>query len=254
MKFTYPVRQRLLLAVYARFIFRKAFFLVPWVLLVSSPWVSAQDVGASSSFSDRTQQMDKAQSSLAPAMSTVALTTSMEVLNNSAKLGNGDRVSFRIVEERRVPIGLVVTDSGEMEVPLIGRVIAKGKTCKQLAYELKPMLEKEYFYKATVIIGVDSISARSRGRVYITGQVRTQGALELFPEETLTVSKAVLRAGGLADFANRRKVKLVRKKADGLTETWLVDLAEILDRGHLEKDPALEPGDLINVPERLINF
>jgi polysaccharide biosynthesis/export protein len=247
-------RQQLSPAFQFRTLVRKGLFLALWGSICSSPSMSAQDIGASSSFSDRVQPLDKTQSSLAPAMSTVALTTSMEVLNNSAKLGNGDRVSFRIVEERRVPIGLVVTDSGEMEVPLIGRVMAKGKTCKQLAYELKPMLEKEYFYKATVIIGVDSISVRSRGKVYITGQVRAQGALELFPDETLTVSKAVLKAGGLADFANKKKVKLVRKKADGQVETWLVDLAEILDRGHLEKDPVLEPGDLINVPERLINF
>jgi protein involved in polysaccharide export with SLBB domain len=176
----------------------------------------------------------------------------MEVLNDSVKLGIGDRVSLRIVEERRVPISLVVTDSGEMEVPLIGRVMAKGKTCKQLAYELKPVLEKEYFYKATVIIGVDNISVRSRGRVYITGQVRNEGGLEIPPDEPLTVSKAVLRIGGLGDFANRRKVKLVRKKADGTSEIRIIDLYEILDKGRLEKDVVLEPGDLISVPERLL--
>jgi protein involved in polysaccharide export with SLBB domain len=190
--------------------------------------------------------------SIAPALSTVALTTSMEVLNDSVKLGIGDRVSLRIVEERRVPISLLVTDSGEMEVPLIGRVVAKGKTCKQLAYELKPILEKEYFYKATVIIGVDNISVRSRGRVYFTGQVRNEGSLELPPDEPLTVSKAILRIGGLNDFANRRKVKLVRKKADGNSETRIIDLNEILNKGRLERDVVLEPGDLINVPERLL--
>ena len=190
----------------------------------------------------------------ASSFSTVALTTSMEVLNDSVKLGIGDRVSFRVVEERRDPIGLIVTDSGEMEVPLIGRVVAANKTCKQLAREIKPLLEKEYFYKATVIVGLDSISTKSRGKIYLTGQVRTQGALELLPDEVLTVSKAILRAGGTADFANKRKVKLVRKKAGDQTETTLVDLADILDKGHLEKDPVLEPGDLIVVPERLINF
>src|SRR4051794_31448912 len=82
--------------------------------------------------------------------STVALTTSMEVLNDTTKLGPGDRVSFRIIEDRHAPINLAVTDSGEMEVPLIGRVKAVDKTCKQLAYEIKPLLEKEYFVKATV--------------------------------------------------------------------------------------------------------
>lgn len=223
------------------------------LVLLSLPAAGpSQDTfGFSSAFPSRAPSSEPATST---ALSTVALTTSMEVLNDSVKLGIGDRVSLRIVEERRVPISLFVTDSGEMEVPLIGRVVAKGKTCKQLAYELKPILEKEYFYKATVIIGVDSISTRSRGKVYITGQVRNQGGLELPADESLTVSQAVLRVGGLADFANRRKVKLVRKKPDGTSETRLIDLAEILDKGRLDKDVVLEPGDLINVPERLINF
>lgn len=186
--------------------------------------------------------------------STVAYTTSMTVLNDTARLGPGDRISFRVVEEKRDPIGLIVTDSGEMEVPLIGRVAAANKTCKQLAYEIKPILEKEYFYQATVIIGLDMISTKSRGKVYLTGQVRAQGALELMPDEAMTVSKAILRAGGLADFADKRKVKLVRRKADGGSETTLVDLDLILKKGQLDKDPVVQPGDLIVVSERLINF
>lgn len=221
--------------------------------------------------------------------STVAFTTSMEVLNDTVKLGAGDRVSFRILEDRHEPITLVVTDSGEMEVPLIGRVTALDKTCKQLAYEIKPLFEKEYFVKATVIIGLDLVGTKSRGKVYLTGQVRAPGALELMPGDPMTVSQAILRANGLADFADKRKVRLVRKK-DGTpvataevlkgtqpkkpgffkrvgnvfskekeapsdsTETYIVDLVDILEKGHLERDPVLKVGDLIFVPERLINF
>jgi polysaccharide export outer membrane protein len=187
---------------------------------------------------------------------TVALTSSMDVLNDRTKLGSGDRISFRIVEERRDPILLTVSDSGEMEVPLIGRIIAAGKTCKQLAFELKPLLERDYFHQATVIVGLETFSNRSRGKVYLMGQVRTQGAMDLPADETLTVSKAILRAGGLSDFANRRKVKLVRKKGPELkqTETTIVDLVDVLDKGRVGKDPALEPDDLIIVPEKLINF
>jgi protein involved in polysaccharide export with SLBB domain len=190
----------------------------------------------------------------ASAASTVALTNTMDVLNDKTKLGNGDRLSYRVVEERKEPIPLFVTDSGEIEVPYIGRVSVAGKTCKQAALAIKPLLEKEYFYKATVIIGLDTLSTRSRGKVYLMGQVKTQGSMDLPADETLTVSKVILRAGGLADFANRRKVKLVRKKGPGETETFIVDLVEILDKGHIEKDRAIEPDDLIIVPERLINF
>jgi protein involved in polysaccharide export with SLBB domain len=221
--------------------------------------------------------------------STVAFTTSMEVLNDTVKLGAGDRVSFRVIEDRHEPITLVVTDSGEMEVPLVGRVKALDKTCKQLAYEIKPLFEKEYFVKATVIVGLDLVGTKSRGKVYLTGQVRAPGVLELMPGEPVTVSQAILRAQGLADFANKREVRLIRKK-EGIpaqkvgweklpprkkpgifekvgdifrkkkpdpndsTETIIVDLVDILEKGHLERDPVLKVGDLIVVPERLINF
>jgi len=178
----------------------------------------------------------------------------MEVLDDSRKLNIGDRLSYRVVEERKAPITLVVADSGELEVPLIGRVSASGKTCRRLAQDIKVPLEKEYFYKATVILGLDFASVRTKGRVYVTGQVHGQGAQEIAADEELTLSRAILRAGGLADFANKRKVKVVHKTKDGGTETQIFDLEEIMDKGHMEKDPVLRPDDLIIVPERLVNF
>lgn len=187
----------------------------------------------------------------------VAQTTSMEVLNDTLILKGGDRVSFRIVEERREPMGLYITDSGEMEVPLIGRVKASGKTCKQLAYEIKPLLEREYFRRATVIIGLDMISPKSLGKVMVIGQIRAPGLYEIPAEEPLTLAKVILRAGGLADFADKKKVKILRTKEgdpNGPRQTVLYNLVEIIEKGHLERDPVLKPGDLIIIPERWFNF
>jgi len=188
------------------------------------------------------------------AAAVVAATTSMDVLDATRQLGTGDRLSYRVVEERRVPVGLTVADSGEVEVPLIGRVKASGRTCKELALAIKPMLEREYFYKATVIIGLDAVSIKSRGRVYLSGQVRQQGPIEIPPDEHFTLSRAILKAGGLADFANKKKIKLIRKNADGSAQTTIVDLEAITVRGQLDKDPEIMPGDTIIVPEKFVNF
>ena len=144
--------------------------------------------------------------------------------------------------------------------------------------------------KATVIIGLDLVGTKSRGRVYITGQVRAPGSLELMPGDPMTLSQAILRAGSLGDFADKHKIRLVRKKenlpppkaipvnaipgkekkrkpgmiarifgakedtTNDSTETIIVDIVEILEKGHLERDPELKVGDLIYVPEKLINF
>ncbi len=181
-------------------------------------------------------------------------TSSMDVLDSTRRLGAGDRLSYRVVEERRQPVALTVADSGEVEVPLIGRVHASGRTCKELAQSIKPLLEREYFYHATVIVGLDAISAKSRGRVYISGQVRQQGPIEIPPDERFTLSKAILKAGGFADFANHRKIKLVRKTAGGTGQTTIVDLDAVTVRGELDKDPELQPDDTIIVPEKFVNF
>jgi len=184
----------------------------------------------------------------------VAATTSMDVLDDTRHLGSGDRLSYRVVEERRPPVGLTITDSGEVEVPLIGRVKASGRTCRELAQAIRPLLEHDYFYKATVIVGLDAVSAKSRGRVYISGQVRQQGPIEIPPDERFTLSKAILKAGGLADFANKKKIKLIRKNAGGSAETIIVDLDAITVRGQLDKDPEIFPDDTIIVPEKFVNF
>jgi protein involved in polysaccharide export with SLBB domain len=186
-----------------------------------------------------------------PTSNTVMRTNSMEVLDDRKKLGRNDYVSFRVVEDRdNDSQRLRVNDSGELEVPYVGLVPAEGKTCKELAHRIKSALEKEYYYHATVILAVDRISEKSRGRIYIYGSVKAQGPEDLPPNEIFTVSKAVIRAGGFGDFANKRKVKVSRK--DGSDHT--VDLKRVIEEGHTEEDLVLEPDDQVYVPQRLINM
>ncbi|MGD0261299.1 MAG: polysaccharide biosynthesis/export family protein [Verrucomicrobiota bacterium] len=194
-------------------------------------------------------------------LSLIAATNSMETLDDKHRLAIGDKLSFRIMEdledpkEALEPKPLFVTDSGDIEIPYIGRVPAENKTCKQLARELKTALEKEYYYQATVILSVDFMT-KSRGRVYLVGPVRVPGPQEIPSDEVLTLSKAILRAGGFSDYADRQNVKVTRKASGAESEkkTFSVDVAEIFDKGKVERDLPLEPGDLIYVPERLIRF
>jgi polysaccharide biosynthesis/export protein len=188
---------------------------------------------------------------LPPTTSTVMRTNSMEVLDDKKKLGSNDFVSFRVVEDRdNDSQRLRVNDSGELEVPYIGLVPAQGKTCKELAFNIKSALEKEYYYHATVILAVDRVSDKSRGRIYVYGSVKSQGPQEVPPDESYTVSKAVIRAGGFGDFANKRRVKVTRKDGKDFT----VDLKRVIEEGHTEEDVVLQPDDQIYVPQRLINM
>ena len=178
-------------------------------------------------------------------------TNSMDALDDKHKLAIGDRLSFRIIEDEEDPKPLFVTDSGDLEVPYIGRVPAVERTCKELARSLKTELEKEHYYHATVVIAVD-LMAKSRGKVYLVGPVRAPGPQEIPSDEVLTLSKAILRAGGFTDFADKKNVKVTRKV--GGDQTFTVNVAEILEKGRTKSDLPLEAGDLIYVQERLVRF
>jgi len=177
------------------------------------------------------------------------------VPDDKYKLRVGDRISLQILEDRDAPKSLVVADSGELDVPYVGRALASDKTCKQLADELKARLEKEYYYRATVIIALDAAN-KQFGRVYVWGQVRNQGPIDVALNENLTAGKAILRAGGFADFANKKRVKVVRSGGAGgaAKQTFELNMVDILERGKPEKDVLLQPDDFIIVPSRLINF
>jgi len=185
--------------------------------------------------------------------------TSMDDLDDKHHLAIGDRLSFRIMEDQQdpklssEPKPLVVTDSGEIEVPYVGRFPAEHKSCKQLAGEIKAALEKDYYYQATVIIAVD-LMTKSRGRVYLVGPVHMPGPQELPSDEVFTLSKAIMRAGGFTDFAEKQHVKITRIGEKGEKQTLTVDVAQILEKGKTEHDVPLLPGDLVVIPERLIRF
>ena len=198
-------------------------------------------------------QLDKAPTPDTPLTpnSAVLRTNSMAVLDDKKHLGPNDYVSFRVVEDRdNDSQRLRVNDNGELEVPYVGLVPAQGRTCKELAYAIKSLLEKEYYYHATVILAVDRVSEKSRGRIYVYGSVKAQGPQEIPPDESYTVSKAVIRAGGFGDFANKRKVKVTRKNGKDFT----IDLKRVIEEGHTDEDLALQPDDQIYVPQRLINM
>lgn len=181
--------------------------------------------------------------------------TSMDALDDRHRLAPGDRLSFRIIEDKAEAIELFVTDVGELDIPYIGRVQAEGKTCRQLAAEVKPLLEEDYYYKATVILAIDLYS-RTRGRVYVVGQVRMTGPVSVPSDEVFTVSKAILFSGGFTDFADRKAVRVTRRSpGEGIpTETFVVNVADVLEKGRMEADIVLEPDDLVFVPTRWLNL
>ncbi len=175
----------------------------------------------------------------------------------------GDRLSYRVVEDREDTKLIQVTPAGEIEVPYLGRVVVAGKSLTQAAREIKALLEKELYFQATVILSVEEVARKSTGhtgepmrlkQIFVVGQVRVQGGQDIPPGEKYLLSHAIIKAGGLGSFANGRKVQIIRKTPDGKTKRVVADVLSVLKEGKLENDVELQPDDMIIVPEKLVNF
>jgi len=179
-----------------------------------------------------------------------------EPMDDKIHIGIGDRLSFRILEDQEEAKPLFVTDAGDIDVPYIGRVVAKDKTCQELGGFIKSKLEEEYYFQATVVLSLEQFN-RSRGKVYISGSVRLPGALDIPSDEVFTVSKAILRAGGFNEFADKKKVRIMRKNETSAPvggAGLFIDVGAIIEEGRTENDAKLESGDLIFVQNKLFKF
>lgn len=204
--------------------------------------------------------------------SAVAQMSSMDKLDATRPLKIGDTVVLRIVEDGEKTYNLRVQDSGNLLVPYISLVQAAGRTCRDVAMAMKTELEKEHFKSATVILALEAEAPPSKKKrdgtaadgmavgpeepdfIVIYGQVSRQGRYEVDPEEDLTVSQAILKAGGFSQFANDKKVKVIRKVPGKGNVNIIVNLRDVMMRGKLEYDIPIRGGDVIIVDEKLLNF
>jgi len=85
-------------------------------------------------------------------------------------------------------------------------------------------------------------------QVFLTGEIRTTRPIDYVPG--LTLSQAIIIAGGTSEFAKRSKIEIRRKLPDGKTEVIRADFDKII-RGK-SPDIELKPGDTIYVPRRFL--
>ena len=169
----------------------------------------------------------------------------------------GDRLRFAVLEDADASAELVVNASGKIDLPLLGLWSVAGKAVDQVAQETKSALEAEYFVKATVrLLLVDRPDkSSSRGRVYLAGQMRKIGVVEIDLSERNTAGRVILANGGLSDFADARRIRIIRKMAGGeQLETITVDLEEVLKKGRIDRDIPLLDGDFVIADAKLVNW
>ncbi len=128
-----------------------------------------------------------------------------------------------------------IKEDGTITLPDVGAVTAANKTPGELQRELTEAFRR--FYNNLVVTVV------SEGRhYYVGGQVRQPGPKAYLGKTTVTT--AIQAAGDFTEFANRKKVMLVRPGQKPVT----VNVVQA--QKDSSKDLVVLPGDRIDVPRR----
>jgi polysaccharide export outer membrane protein len=105
-------------------------------------------------------------------------------------VGAQDRLSIRVFGEADLTRVVTVDGDGTFDFPLIGRVKALGLTARAIEQEVTTRLKNGFLVDPQVTIEVEAYRSQV---VYVTGQVRTPGAVPL--TGVMSVMEALARAG-----------------------------------------------------------
>jgi polysaccharide biosynthesis/export protein len=161
-------------------------------------------------------------------------------------IGPGDTLEVFVWRNPELSVTVPVRPDGKISTPLVEDMVAVGKTAPQLARDMEKVLS-EYVRSPKVNIIVTT-AASAFSLVKVVGQVQHPQALPY--REGMTVLDAVLAVGGLTQFASGNRARIVRVE-NGRETIIHVKLANLVNRGDVEENVRLKPGDVLVVPETL---
>ena len=164
-------------------------------------------------------------------------------------IGVDDLVQVSVWNNPELGITVPVRPDGMISVPLLGDVVAGGRTPAEVAKDIQDKLATYVRDPQVAVILSQLRSHEYLSRVRVTGAVRQPVSIPY--RQGMTVLDAVLAAGGLTDFAAPDRSDLYRKTGE-VTHRYPVRLDRILNNGDLSTNFNVAPGDVITVPERVL--
>ncbi len=160
--------------------------------------------------------------------------------SSSYVIGPSDMLTVTVWKEPTLSGNVLVRPDGMITVSLIGDVQASGLTPLQLADQIATKLKK-FINDPNVSVVVGEVHSKM---IYLLGEVGKKGPVEM--TSGMTLLDAIAAAGGLTDYANAKKIYILRDQA-GKHERIPVHYKEAL-KGDSQFNLILEPGDTIVVP------
>jgi polysaccharide export outer membrane protein len=152
-------------------------------------------------------------------------------------IGPEDILRVAVWREPELSGDFAVRPDGKISLQLVGEVQAAGLTPEQLSASITEGLSK-YMTKPEVTVGVRQVNSK---KYYISGEVLRPGAYPLLiPTPVLS---ALVNAGGFREFANTKKIIILRGN-----KRFYFNYKDVIKGKRMEQNILLENGDQIIVP------
>ena len=200
------------------------------------------------------------QQDLPPSTAYSSHTTSPETY--SYLIGPGDQLQIFVWRNPEVSQTVTVRPDGKITTPLVEDLQASGKTPNQVARDLEKALETYIRQQIVTVIIANGIGPYSE-QIRVIGQVGRgaqggqggqggQGSEVTQPQaiayrQKMTLLDVMIAVGGLTQFADGNKTRLVRM-VDGKQQEYRVRIDDLLN-GDITANVDILPGDILIVPE-----
>ncbi len=161
-------------------------------------------------------------------------------------LANGDVFDVTFLFEKQLDTRVKVRPDGGVALPIVGDVLAAGRTPAELDSQLTAAYAT-YYREPEITVNVVDFAPPT---VYVMGEVRVPGDVELVPG--LSMLQAIAVRGGPLVGANMGSVMLLRRLNDRQALAQRIDLERVLEAKNMAADPLLAPYDIIYVPPSFI--
>jgi polysaccharide biosynthesis/export protein len=180
--------------------------------------------------------------SQAPSAATSAPASKAATEDPNYVIGPQDVLDINVWKEAELTRSVPVRPDGKISLPLLNDVQAAGLTPTKLAEEITTSLKK-FVTDPQVTVIVTVINSQ---RVYILGEVNRAGAYPLLPG--MTVLQALSSSGGFSQFANSKKIYVLRTTDNGKSDKYPFNYKDVIAGRHPEENIVLKAGDTVVVP------
>ena len=169
------------------------------------------------------------------------------VLVESYKMAVGDQVQINVWKNPELSLSAPVRPDGKISLPLVGDVMAVGRTPEELASVIESKLSN-FVRSPNVTVILTSLQGHEfLSRIRVTGSVTNNVSITY--NQGMTVLDAILEAGSVDLYADANNTKLHRRTKEG-NATYDIRLQDIMKNGDMSTNITLMPGDVVTVPER----